>query len=163
MRLFVSFLVLVVCATGRNTLAIDSSNDQQCDARVDSFAACTATVSFSTGACSSATANFTNTAYAHCQAISFFWSYPQDNLTLIIETPFTSTRQPYTIYLDNEQLMTGVLHVYRVFNNQETEVTTRDKKLIQYSDANYQIILKLQGPSRLSRYGVNIDYQVVKM
>ena len=162
MRLVLLFFTLAACVAVANALAISNDHDQPCDARVDSFAACTATVSFP-GGCSSSTANLTNTDYARCKTISFFWSYPQNNLTLIIETPFTSTRQPYTVYFDNEQLMSGVLHVYRLFNNQETEVTTRDKKLIQYSDSNYQIILKLQGPSRLSRYGVNVDYEVVKM
>jgi hypothetical protein len=34
----------------------------------------------------------------------------------------------------------AILHVYRIFNNQGTDVTTRDKTLIEYSDSNYQII-----------------------
>jgi hypothetical protein len=54
-------------------------------------------------------------------------------------------------------------HVYRVFNNEETEITTQDAKLIQYSDSNYQVILKFQGPSHLSLYGVNINYDSVPM
>ncbi len=57
--------------------------------------------------------------------------------------------------------MTAVSHVYRVFNDQEDEITTKEKTLKQDSDKNYQIRLKFQGPTHLSRYGVNIDYKSV--
>ena len=84
-------------------------------------------------------------------------------MTFIIETPLTQSKQGYIIYLDNIQLTQGISRVFRVFNSQETEVTTRGDKLIQYSDANYQIILKFEGPKQLSRYGVVIQYKTVPM
>ena len=84
-------------------------------------------------------------------------------MTLVIETPFTRTHRRFLMRLDNQQLAGAVSHVYRIFNNQETDVTTRDDTLIQYSDPNYQIILKFQGPTSLSRYGVDIDYRTEAM
>lgn len=84
-------------------------------------------------------------------------------MTFIIETPFTHSRQGYIVYFDNVQLTQGISRVFRIFNNQETEVTTRGDKLIQYSDANYQVILKFEGPQQLSRYGVVIDYETSQM
>ena len=84
-------------------------------------------------------------------------------MTFIVETPFTQSKQGYILYIDNVQLAQGISRVFRIFNNQETEVTTRGDKLIQYSDANYQIILKFEGPKQLSRYGVVIDYKTVQM
>jgi hypothetical protein len=82
---------------------------------------------------------------------------------MIIETPFTQKKQAYTIYFDNKSMNEAASHVYRVFHGQETEVTTTDSKLIQYSDANYQVILKLQAPSQMSLYGVFINYEVSAM
>ncbi|CAF0874109.1 unnamed protein product [Rotaria sp. Silwood1] len=143
-----------------SVLIVENSVTNSCQAQVDKLDTCMAVVQFS-GDCNSGIVNLTNTDYAKCNTTSFFWSYPRYNLTLMIETPFTKKHQPYTIYLDNEQVMSAVSHVYRVFNNQETDVTTKDRTLIQYSDSNYQIILKLQGPDRLQRYGVNINYDVL--
>jgi len=153
---FSSLLILLLAFTVHARTIIDSS----CETHINKMDACQAVVSFS-GDCYSSTVNLSNTEYAKCTANSFFWSYPLNNLTLIIETSFTQKHQPYTIYLDNEQLMTAVSHVYRVFNNQEDEITTKEKTLKQDSDENYQIRLKFQGPTHLSRYGVNIDYESV--
>jgi len=91
--------------------------------------------------------------------INFFWSYPVNNMTLIIETPFTQKHQHYTITLDNEQVYGAITNVYRIINDKEIKITTPDKTIIQHSDSNYQIILKFQAPTHLSRYGVNINYE----
>ncbi|CAF2503513.1 unnamed protein product [Rotaria sp. Silwood2] len=145
-----------------SVLIVESNVIHTCQALVDKLDTCMAVVQFG-GDCNSGIVNLTDTDYAKCNTTSFFWSYPLNNLTLMIETPFTHQHEPYSIYLDNEQLMSAVSHVYRIFNNQETDVTTKDKTLIQYSDSNYEIILKFQGPEYLHRYGVNIDYNVLPM
>ena len=150
------FLILVITLTGHARTIIDSS----CETHIDKINTCKAVISFS-GDCYSTIVNMSNTEYANCTSNTFFWSYPRNNMTLIIDTQFTQKRQPYTIYLDNEQLMAAMSHIYRIFNNQETEITTKDRTLIQYSDVNHQIILKFQSPTQLSRYGVNIDYKSV--
>ncbi|CAF3430833.1 unnamed protein product [Rotaria socialis] len=143
-------------------LIIESSTGNSCKGQVDQIDTCKAVVQFP-GDCDAATVNLTDTDYAKCNSANFFWSYPVHNLTLIIQTPFTAQKQPYTTYFDNEQIVSGISHVYRIFNNQETDVTTKDKTLIQYSDANYQVVLKFQGPDHLQRYGVNINYDAVSM
>jgi hypothetical protein len=79
---------------------------------------------------------------------------------MIIETPFTEKQKAYAIYIANEGMMGPVEHIYRLINDQEIEITTTDSKLIQYSDSNYQIILKFQSPSEFTYYGVFIDYEV---
>jgi hypothetical protein len=157
------FLALVVFATLCDTSPVmGSMNTDSCETHISPLETCNAVVSTS-GDCQSSTINLTNTEYAQCSSNNFFWSYPMKNMTFIIETPLTQSRQGYIMYLDNVQLSQGISRVFRLFNNQETEVTTRGDKLIQYSDTNYQIVLKFEGPDRLSRYGVVINYQTVPM
>ncbi len=153
-----SFLILLFASTVHARTITDDS----CETHINKLDTCWAIVSFS-GDCYSSNVNLTNTEYAKCISNIFFWSYPLNNMTLIIETEFTQQHQSYTIHLDNEQLMSTVTNVYRILNNQEKEITTKDKILIQNSDSNYQIILKFQGPTHLGRYGVNIDYKSIQM
>ena len=84
-------------------------------------------------------------------------------MTFLIERLFIEQHQAYTIHLDNQQVMSAVSHVYRIFNNQEKDITTLDETLIQYSDTNHQVILKFLGATQLVRYGVNINYRSVQM
>jgi hypothetical protein len=82
-------------------------------------------------------------------------------LTAIIDTPFTEKKQAYKLFIENEQLQPYISHVYRILDGRETEVTTTNKTLIQYSDANYQVILKFEGPPTLYYYGVFINYYIL--
>lgn len=143
-------------------LTIESKTTQSCEGQVDKLDSCMAVVQFP-GDCDSAIVNLTNSDYAKCNSSNFFWSYPLHNLTLVIETPFTTQHQQYAIYLDNKQAMSGVSHIYRIINKQEQDVTSKDETLIQYSDSNYKIILKFQGPNRLQRYGVNLQYNATAL
>ncbi|CAF0908376.1 unnamed protein product [Rotaria sordida] len=145
-----------------SVLIVENSAVKSCKAQVYPSDTCRTSLSVPND-CDSGIFNLTNTDYAKCNTMNIFWSYPQKNLTLIIETPFTEQHQRYAIYLDNEQLMSAVSRVYRIINNQERCVTTKDKTLIQYSDSNYKIILKFQGPESFERYGVNIDYNVLQL
>ena len=154
--MFRTFLLVVFA------LNSDASSDSSCQSHVDKLDSCQAVISFS-GDCLSPKIDLSSTEFSQCEAVKFFWSYPLNNMTLVIETPFTRSHQRFLMRLDNQQLTGAVSHVYRIFNNQETDVTTRDDTLIQYSDPNYQIILKFQGPTRLSRYGVDIDYRTEAM
>ncbi|CAF1402044.1 unnamed protein product [Adineta ricciae] len=81
-----------------------------------------------------------------CATVSVMWYYPRDNLTLTIETCFTKKQRPYGIEIDNDELLKGIPHVYRILGGQETEITTTAKSIIQKSDNNFQVVLKLQGP-----------------
>lgn len=153
-----SFLVLsLVLIVHSRTITDDS-----CEKHIDKLDTCMATISTS-GNCESFKVSLSDTEYSSCITNSFFWSYPLNNLTLIIETPFTFKKEPYSISLNNEQLSGAISNVYRIINNEEKEITTHDKVFTQHSDSNYQIILKFQGPTHLSRYGVNIDYKTVQI
>ncbi|UJR07733.1 hypothetical protein I4U23_012017 [Adineta vaga] len=153
-----AYLSLFVIALLASFTHARTLGDSSCGSHLDKLDTCSATISFS-GECYSSKIDLKDTEYAKCTTNAFFWSYPVNNMTLVIETKFTQQRQPYSINLDNTQLKGAILHVYRVFNNQETEITTQDKVLVQRSDSNYQVILKFQAPTQLSRYGVQIDYK----
>lgn len=84
-------------------------------------------------------------------------------MTYVIETSHTQAHQAYTISLANSPLMQDGARVYRIINNQETDVTTSDARIVQLSDSNYQVILKFQGPLRSIRGGLIIDYTSSKM
>lgn len=148
-------LVFSLFVLGCYSTAIASSD---CQIHIDNLADCSAVISTS-GGCSSVTANLTDTVYAKCQTTNFFWSYPLFNLTLIIETSFTQEKQIYSIDLDNAELAGAITHVYRIYNQNQIDITTKDKIITQKSDDNGQIILKFQGPTVLSRYGVNLSYK----
>ncbi|CAF1076890.1 unnamed protein product [Adineta ricciae] len=113
--------------------------------------------------CVSKKLNLADTEISSCTSVGLFWSYPTNNFTLTIETPFTKAQQAYKLEIDNEQLRASVLHVYRIVDGQETEITTDDKKLIQNSDKNFQVVLKLQSFPAIFSYGVFINYKVTAL
>lgn len=97
MSFFVSFLVFFLF--GLTALA-RTVVDDSCEIHIDKLATCNAAISFP-GDCDSAIVDLTNTEYAKCKTNTFSWSYPQNNMTLIIETFFTQEQQPYRIVLSN--------------------------------------------------------------
>jgi hypothetical protein len=54
--------------------------------------------------------------------------------SILIETPFTKTRRPFMIELDNRRMMNVILHVYRLINGRETEITTKENKIKQLKE-----------------------------
>ncbi|CAF1170087.1 unnamed protein product [Didymodactylos carnosus] len=83
-----------------------------------------------------------------------------NNLTVTIGTHYTQQRKPFTLYLDN-RLGEYIQHIYRVHDGQETEITSKDETIIQYSDTNYQVILKLQEAETIGPYVAFVNYRVV--
>ncbi|CAF1580012.1 unnamed protein product [Didymodactylos carnosus] len=78
---------------------------------------------------------------------------------MTIETEYTKQRRPFTIYWENTY-SAFIPHIYRVVNEIETEITSEDDKIVQHSDSKYQVILKLQGPEKLTFYGAFLNYEV---
>ena len=154
---FMKFLIVSLAIFSACTR---TSRADSCETHINNLEKCSAVISFS-GNCQSMTVNLSQTEYSNCSANQFFWSYPLNNLTLIIETPMTDKHQAYTIALNNEQLAGAITNVYRIVDGKETEITTHEKILRLHSDENYQVIVKFQGPTRLSRYGANVDYNSV--
>ena len=162
------FVLLVTVVVEPIVLGIpvtDNGIDEPCEAELwenDAPYECSAVVSVR-GECVAATLHLDRSKVSKlCTSVSLFWSYPVDNLTITIETPFTQKQQAYTLEFDNEQIMSYISHVYRFIDGKETEVTTHDSKLIQHSDSKYQIILKLEGPPTLTYYGVFVHYNVTQ-
>ena len=96
-----------------------------------------------------------------CSSVELFWSYPVGAMILIIETPFTKKQQSYAVRISNEHLTPAISNVYRIVDNHEVEVTKTDSDLIFDSDANYQVIVKFQGPPQMTYYGVFIHYKII--
>ena len=153
---FLSSLLLVILV---HAVPITDGDGRSCNVQIYSSYECSATVSTSRS-CQASHLSVANSSLVSCKQVSMFWSYPMNNLTMTIETPFTQGHQQYTISVDNHQLMGAISHVYRVLNNKETEVTTTSPQLILNSDSNYQIILKVVAPPELMYYGVFIKYDV---
>jgi hypothetical protein len=139
-----------------------SDADESNNPNLTVYDTCNAGVNFPPD-CNSMVLNLANTELARsCTSVKLFWSYPVKTMTLIIETSSTQKRESYAISMDNRRLKPAISHVYRVLDNQETEITTSDDRLIQESDSNYQVILKFQGPSEMTYYGVSINYDVIQ-
>jgi hypothetical protein len=155
-------LVTVTVISLVRSAPVTNGTIDSCDDRFYPAGQCSGIIE-SNGTCQESKFNLGNTNISTCISVELFWSYPIDNLTITIETPFTKKQQAYTIYINNEKLQGAIAHIFRVFNGQETEVTTTDKRLIQYSDANYQVILKFQTPPTPVYLGVFINYEVTKM
>lgn len=153
------FIIILSLITIVHNAAI--AENPTCIAEVDKFSQCAADISAPFG-CKSTVLNFTNTGFAQCQGVNFFYASGANNMTLIIETSFTQQRQPYYLSLANSPIMEIILHVYRIIDNQEIDITTRNATLVQKSDSNYQIILKFQGPPVSTRGGVHVIFTSYK-
>lgn len=112
--------------------------------------------------CQSATINLGNNDLTPCSAVGLMWSYPTNNLTITIETSFTKQSQAYAISIDNGQIKDYTIRMYRILNDKEVEIKSIDDRIVLTSDANYQIILKLQGPPSIFYYGFPLSYNVTK-
>lgn len=110
--------------------------------------------------CQSATADLATTTYKSCDAVDITWAYPIDNLTIIVETPFTQRQQSYAIHIDNRYFKEYPLPIYRIIDGHETEIKTTDDTIVQKSDSNYQVIMKLQAETTISYYISIFRYNV---
>ncbi|CAM2723715.1 unnamed protein product [Rotaria socialis] len=88
------------------------------------------------------------------------WHYAHDDMTLIIETPFTQQRQRYTISLGVERLKSNVARATQIIDDKETDVNMNDSHVTLNCDSNYQVILKFYIESTL--YIIWIKYDVIQ-
>ena len=156
-----SFFIALIFSFITIALNVAIHENPTCNAEVDRYSQCTADISAPWG-CTSTVLNYTNTTFAQCQGVNFFYTTAANNMTLIIETSFTQQRQSYYLRLANSAIMEIILHVYRIIDNQEIEITTNNATLIQKSDSNYQVILKLQGPPVSTHGGVHLIHESYK-
>ncbi|CAF1229440.1 unnamed protein product [Rotaria sordida] len=86
-----------------------------------------------------------------------------NNFTIIIETPFTQQLQPYSVAIDNGLIKGSDIRVYRILDGREIEVKSTGDFIVQNSDSNYQVILKLQAPSTIGLYVLPFSYKTTKL
>jgi hypothetical protein len=135
---------------------------ESCKAQIlDSSNPCSSSVIVSRS-CDTATLNLGETRFKTCTEVRLFWSYPMNNLTVTVETPFTQQHQPYTINIDNRLIKDYSVGIYRILNGQEIHVKSVDDVIVQNSDSNYQIILKFQAEKTITYYGFPFMYKVTK-
>ncbi|CAF0889971.1 unnamed protein product [Adineta steineri] len=147
------FIVLLVITVARAAPV----QDETCDVQAYRQSHCTASVFVQHG-CTSATVDLIHTDFLQsCSSVRLNWAYAANNLTLIIGR---QEHQAFTVTINNDQLIETVSHIYRIIGNQETEVTTKDHKLVQKSDSNGQIKLKLEVPPELMPYVVFVNYDI---
>jgi hypothetical protein len=157
-----SLLVLLVAVLVNSIVHALPLNGSLCDPHIQELNKCNIGVGFA-AICNSSTLNLVNTNLSNsCSSVNIFWSYPMNNLTVVIETPYTQQRQPYTIHLHSRQLKSQISHIYRLLQGQEIERTKIGNTVIEKSDSNYQVILKFQAPTQLKFYGLFIAYDIVK-
>ena len=156
LSIFTFFVLLSIGSVHSTTVGSKS-----CEAKVfDSPGSCQSRISI-LKPCDSATLSLGTTHLKSCTEVNLSWDYPTNNLTIIIETPFTQQRQPYAVNLDNYWLF-GV-QPYRILNGKEIELKPTDKPLAEKSDSNYQVVVKLQAPPTLSLYVLFFNYNVTKV
>jgi hypothetical protein len=85
-----TMLFVFLATSVQSALAKDNNISNSCNADMEWYTACTVRME-SVDGCSSAIVNFTNTPSSQCSGINFLWAQPADNLTMILETPFTKT------------------------------------------------------------------------
>jgi len=114
--------------------------------------------------CKSPTLNLTGSNVStSCSSVEIYWKYPMNNLTVIIETPFTEKHQPYSIRLQNQQLKTQISHIYQVCKSSaHTELKSQDDIITVKSNEDYQIILEFQAPTKFIFFGAFIKYDVIE-
>ncbi len=155
------FCILLLAATVHSAPAIDDDIESTCNAEIEHYSQCTARVE-SVDRCTSAILNFTGTPSAKCSGINYLWAQPANNLTMIIETPYTQERQTYRIVFDNDYLMELVTNAYQIINNEEINVTTHTSTLTLKSDSSFQVVVKFETPAESTVSAIVVRYEVAK-
>lgn len=158
-----AIVLFVILVGGSNWIkAVAASTNNSCVPDIFQFNRCNPTVSFDFD-CPTSTFNLAqHRNISSCSSVDIFWSYPMNNLTVIIQTMWTQKRRPYTIHLRAKYLKPQILHLYRINQGVEKEVKIRGNVIKEKSDKNYKVILKFQAPKTLQFYGVFIEYNVTK-
>lgn len=156
-------VLLVILVGGTHWFnPIAGSTNNSCVPDLFQFSRCHPTVSFDFD-CRTSTFNLAqHRNISSCSSVNIFWSYPMNNLTVIIQTQWTQKHRPYTIHVRANYLKPQILHLYRINQGIEKEIKIRGKVIKEKSDKNYEVILKFQAPKTLQFYGVFIEYNVTK-
>ena len=150
----VSFLVLLSIGL----IQTATIGQESCEAEVyNSTAPCTGLIR-TPHSCNESTVHIAKTSFKSCNAVDLTWMYPINNLTVIIETPYTQQHQSYALHINNRQIRWSDFSLYRILNGHETQIKSIADIVIQQSDANDQVILKFQAETTISVYILPINY-----
>ena len=136
--------------------------EESCAAEVSTSSSSCDGLIFVDNPCNESTADLTPTSLKSCDKIDLTWMYPMRNLTITIETSYTQQQQPYAIQFQNSPFYSSRFHLYRILDGQETRINSSAQTVVEKSDSNYQVILQIQAPLRVSLYLLSFGYSVTK-
>ena len=155
-----TLLFLVTMASGlTQTVAL---LNEPCQARVSDMTELCDGYVWTSGLCNDSIVTVGTNTSKSCDQIDLSWDYPVNNMTITFETPYTREHQPYNLSFDNTWLSGSRFVFYRVIDGKESEINSDDDVLVQKSDSNYQVILKIQAKRTLSLYVLFIHYNITK-
>lgn len=93
-------------------------------------------------------------------SVGINWPYPGKELILIIETPFTAQRKPFAVVLKEPDRRDSTVRYMQIIDGDEVDMTDKGCHPELNSDSNYQVILKVVGPSQQT-YVLYINYEVI--
>lgn len=134
-----------------------SIEEDPCEGQISKWSdECSGTIIVSRS-CQSAFVHLGNTSFKSCDHVYFMWSYPLNNLTMIIQTKFS---EEYQIHLDNEPSYD--IKKYQIENGKEIRLNSTAEFVTIKSDSNFQIKIKFQADTTISYYGFPIVYNVTQ-
>ena len=134
-----------------------SIEEDPCEGQISKWSdECSGTIIVSRS-CQSSFVHLGNTSFKSCDHVYLMWSYPLNNLTMIIQTKFS---EEYQIRLDNQP--TYDIQKYQIVNGKEIRINSTEEFVTITSDSNFQIKMKLQAETTISYYGFPIVYNVTK-
>ena len=134
-----------------------SIENESCEGQISRWSdECSGTIIVSR-TCQSAFVHLGNTSMKTCDQVYLMWSYPLNNLTMIIETKF---HQNYQIRFANQP--DYEIEKYLIESGREIPIKFKEEFITLKSDSDYQIQLKLQAQTSISYYGFPIVYNVTK-
>ena len=160
-----TFFSLFILAIITNSVASTGTVGQDpCKPRVTEKSKCYLDL-YVNSQCKAAVIRFAGTDLTKsCDSVNMFWNYPINNLTLIIDTPYTANKQAYAIRLNTGGLSSTFFRIYQVQKNSICKALKSRKGVITAKcDQDYQVGLKFQGPKYISLFGVFIQYSVVRV
>ena len=101
-----------------------------------------------------------NTAAAKTTEIAVNWPYPGKELILVIETPYTAEQKPFAVVLQEPDRRDKSVRYIQVVDGEDIDKTDAGCHPELPSDSNYQVILKVLGPSEQT-YALLFSYKVV--
>ena len=103
----------------------------------------------------------TNEKLFDCNQASIYWSYPRSNMTVKF-TYDASSSSTFQLCLTNPNNIPEDIPLYRIFNKQESKISTETDKFCLNSDSNNAVVLKLIGPTDFRYFSQWFSFSLLK-